>query len=338
MKKHFTFKTIIAGAMIATLLFSMSAIASEKNTDNTVANVGTTTNIEDTANTQDPNAAVQTQYRLVQGKISSVEKDGDYTKIEIENDDMGMIFTAENGVFVIDQKDNTNKTLQDLKKGMEITAVLSNNSIMTMSIPPITPGAVGFIINSEKGFIDLSIYDQDLTNAQNTLQLNIDDKTTIVDLQGSKKIFSQEDLKNNELLVFYGASTRSIPAQTSPSFVMILNSADAPQEGEGVPMPIDAPAAASIPAAKIQPAIALESSMPKPELASLRELTDTAGFTIKWTANDKPIILEKGNTKIEITVGKSTYSLNGEENSFSLETVLKDSKVFVSSELQTVLQ
>lgn len=314
MKKNFTFKKILAGAMIATLLFSMSAVASEKNTAN-----------ETKINAEQSSTENETQFQLVQGTISGIEKEDDYTKIQIDNDDMGMIFTVESDVFVIDQKDNSYKSIQDLEKGMEITAVLSNNSIMTMSIPPMTPGAAGFIINAEGSFIDLSTYNEDLTNSNNTLKLNIDEKTIITDIRGSKKMFSQEDLKNSELLVFYGASTRSIPAQTSPSFVMIL----APIAVEETAPETEAPEAKS------------QQQQPEkkaPELVALRELAEKAGFTIQWIANDKPIILEKENTKVEITVGKNTYLLNGKENVFSIETKLNDSKVFVSSELETILQ
>lgn len=316
MKKNFTFKKIFAGAMIATLLFSMSAVASEKNTKPLL--------ISPAQETQKENE-MQTQYQLVQGTISGIEKEKDYTKIQIDNDDMGMIFTVESDVFVIDQKDNSYQSIQDLKKGMEITAVLSNNSIMTMSIPPMTPGAAGFIINAEGSFTDLSAYNEDLTNSTNTLKLNIDEKTVITDIRGSKKAFSKEDLKNNELLVFYSASTRSIPAQTSPSFVMILASAAMEETAPEPQM--------KLPAVEIQ-----QTEKKAPELVALRDLAEKAGFTIQWTANDKPIVLEKENTKIEITVGKNTYLLNGKENSFSLETKLNDSKVFVSSELETILQ
>lgn len=319
MKKHFTFKKILAGAMIATLLFSMSAVASEKNTAPLLISPAQ-------QNQNQKENDMQTQYQLVQGTISGIEKEKDYTKIQIDNDDMGMIFTVENNVFVIDQKDNSYQSIQDLKNGMEITAVLSNNSIMTMSIPPMTPGAIGFIINTEGSFIDLSVYNEDLTNSQNTLKLNVDEKTVITDMQGSKKVFSQEDLKNNELLVFYGASTRSIPAQTSPSFVMILASESTVKE--------------SAPETEISSAETIQQQPVKKdaELVALRELAEKAGFTIQWTANDKPIILEKENTKIELTVGKNTYLLDGKENSFSIETKLNDSKVFVSSELETILQ
>ena len=34
------------------------------------------------------------------------------------------------------------------------------------------------------------------------------------------------DLKGSECLVFYTISTRSIPAQTTPEFVLILNTAE----------------------------------------------------------------------------------------------------------------
>ena len=58
-----------------------------------------------------------------------------------------------------------------------------------------------------------------LTGTGNTLALNLTEDVEIVDREGNP---TQEELANQDLLVLYGASTRSIPAQTTPSKIVVL--------------------------------------------------------------------------------------------------------------------
>lgn len=59
-----------------------------------------------------------------------------------------------------------------------------------------------------------------LVNASNTLSLNIGDKTEIVDIDGNA--VSKDELDCKVLVVFYDISTRSIPAQTTPSKIVVV--------------------------------------------------------------------------------------------------------------------
>ena len=42
---------------------------------------------------------------------------------------------------------------------------------------------------------------------------------------------------------------------------------------------------------------------------SLRYAVDNAGYTLKYTGKDKPILLTKGNTTYTITVGSADYTV-----------------------------
>lgn len=329
MKKNLQLKKILVGTVAAVALLSVSAIAEDRNT---LAKKGYVSPV--TQETQDKakedgimpisingeeGTAEKTEmkYRLVRGTIAEITKEEGYTRISIDNDDMGMVFTVENNVFVVDQKDGSYKSLEDLEKGMEITALLDNMSVMTMSIPPMTPGAIGFIMNEEGSNMDLSIYNKELTNKENTLKLNIDDKTIITDSRGARKVFTQEDIKESECLVLYGASTRSIPAQTTPYFVMIVNNKEMSSPKEEVNTP---------------------NQSTEPVLVSLREAAEKAGYTIKWISNDQPVLLEKEDIKIQISVGSNQYTLNGKQESLTLQTALQNSKIYISSELEAILK
>jgi hypothetical protein len=69
----------------------------------------------------------------------------------------------------------------------------------------------------ENTMVDL--FDKDLVSADHSLRLNKSDQTTVVSQDG--KAFEGE-LANRKLVVSYGASTRSIPAQTTPTKIVVL--------------------------------------------------------------------------------------------------------------------
>lgn len=308
MKKSFVLRRVVVSTMAMAALLSMTAIAADKTTEATI----TATEINDTAE------KFETKYQLVKGIIQSIEKKDGFTTISVSNDDMGMVFHVEDNVFVIDQKDGSYKKVSDLEKGMSITAVLDNNSPMTMSLPPQTPGAAGFVINDEKGFMDISVYNDELVNKSNSLKLNIGEDTKIVDIKGTKKAYTAEDLKNAEILVLYTTTTRSIPAQTTPSIVMVLDN-DELTGGSN-------------------------TTAPKPEedkaetTFGLREVAESTGYVIKWAGNNKPVALEKGNVKIEITIGSKICSINGVNTQLEKAPILENEKMVVTDEIKSILE
>ena len=54
------------------------------------------------------------------------------------------------------------------------------------------------------------------------MKLNIGENTVIMNTKGEQRVFTAEDIKNKNVAVIYDVTTRSIPAQTTPLFVMIL--------------------------------------------------------------------------------------------------------------------
>lgn len=311
MKKSIIMKRVLVSTMVSAALMSITVIASE---NSAAAPIQSETQETKKVNTE-------MKYRLVKGEIESIETKDGYTTINLNDGEMGMICNVKEDAFIINQADGSYKKASDLEKGMKVTGILENNTPMTLSIPPMTSGMAGFVIQDDKGgSIDLSIYDNELTNSENTLKLNIDKDTMITDIRGAKKVFTDEELKNSECLVLYTASTKSIPAQTSPDFVMILNNSemDSAQESEPV-KPEEA----------------------KPDLtkfSALREVSDSLGYKLNWTANDKPVILEKGDVKIEITVGSKLCSINGVVAQMETAPILKDSKITISDEYKVVFE
>lgn len=65
----------------------------------------------------------------------------------------------------------------------------------------------------------LDVFNSDLTNTDNTLTLNMTD-TTPVTVPNGQNFY--ENIADKLLMVIYGATTRSIPAQTTPEQVVVF--------------------------------------------------------------------------------------------------------------------
>jgi len=68
--------------------------------------------------------------------------------------------------------------------------------------------------------------------------------------------------------------------------------------------------------------------LPEQSFVPLREIAENEGFTVTWTANDKPVILQKDGIEIEITVGQQEYKKNGEALQSAKAPELKNSKIY----------
>lgn len=142
---------------------------------------------------------------------------------EVSNEAEGAVnLTVSEGTVLVDNQGNT-VAAEDIKAGDSVTMFYNANNPTLMVMPPrYTPDVL--VINTEKeGFAEVSSFSDELVNSQNTLALNIDDTTVIRYANGAKIIAKADDVKNSDAVVFYTSTTRSIPAQTTPSKVIILN-------------------------------------------------------------------------------------------------------------------
>lgn len=284
---------------------------------------------------------LESQYTTKSGTIKSIEKENNYYTISVTlpDDEFGIVYTADANAFIVNSENGNFMTFDELQNDMKISAVISKYAPMTMSLPPIT-NAIGFVVG-EENFVATGYFDEEWTSkdTQPMLQLNISEQTKIVDMAGSKKIFTQEDLKNQDCLVVYGATTRSIPAQTNPVFVMILDKQEI--EEEEVIDTIQQQEMTEKETQTEQKEI-LFTPLAPPEteppvdagnFVPLREIAENKGFTVTWTANDKPVLLQKDDTTIEITVGQKDYKKNGEVLQAEKVSELIQSKIYISENI-----
>ncbi len=219
-------------------------------------------------------------YTSISGKITSIEEKDGTLSILVGDRESGIIFNLYNDVTVLHEKDGEKETA-DLKKDQFVTVIYPKNSPMTLSLPGISSSAEVILIRTnEKDFCDVSLYNSELTNAENTLLINPSDDTVIRDLD--YKEVKKDNLSDKELVVLYSASTKSIPAQTTPSFVLALESevlSDSYIEG-GVRM------------------------------VALRKMAETNEFKVTWNQETKTVTLTKGAFSATVTIGQEIMGIN----------------------------
>ena len=264
----------------------------------------------------EPPAEETIGYSVLKGKIKevAVNEDGS-TRISVETETRGeIVFNETSDCMVI--ADNAVKALADLKAGMTVSVVMEDNAPMTLSLPPQTSAAVAIVVEGETpSNVAVDKFDEELTGK--TVKLIMDEKVQILDIRGTKQALTAEDIKNNKAIVIYGASTKSIPAQTTPYMVIVL-----PEE-EAVPTET----------AEVAEAAEEVKTLP------LREAADSLGYEIKWTSNEEPIVLTKGEKTVSLEINSDTITIDGDMvKDLSTDVVIVDGVTYVPSELVDLLK
>lgn len=211
------------------------------------------------------------------------------------------------------------KALSDLTDGSKIT-VFTGSYETTPLILPVQYTANVIIINGDKeGNVNVDTYladEEGYTNAANNLNIAAADDTKIVDKDEKEY---KGDLDKNDLIVFYGASTKSIPAQTTPTKVVVLGENEfALKQIEAAknatPAPTAAPEVTEAPqvsyAGLVNVVIGDKNvsdvyAKDNTTMVPLREVAEAAGFTVTWDAENRAVILNDGVYSLKI--GENSY-------------------------------
>ena len=211
------------------------------------------------------------------------------------------------------------KALSDLTDGSKIT-VFTGSYEPTPLILPVQYTANVIIINGDKeGNVNVDTYladEEGYTNAANNLNIAAADDTKIVDKDEKEY---KGDLDKNDLIVFYGASTKSIPAQTTPTKVVVLGENEfALKQIEAAknatPAPTASPKVTEAPqvsyAGLVNVVIGDKNvsdvyAKDNTTMVPLREVAEAAGFTVTWDAENRAVILNDGVYSLKI--GENSY-------------------------------
>lgn len=247
---------------------------------------------------------VQEKFLKLTGKFQSFEErtNGSLYSLIEKGEDIFAIVANETTV-VVDNLGNP----AELKEGMEFTAFVDADKPMLMIYPPQYSPELIVIHTTEPGFVEVDEFDKEFTGTK--LKLNLSDETVIENLSGTK--LDAEEVAETNTAVFYTASTRSIPAQTTPSKVIVL-SYDAKQDDNAVQEIIDKDFY-EVDGVKMIP---------------LRLVAEHLGWKVESTGNGA--VLSKDNTTFTITRGIKTFVHNGKDSEFeAAPSLLEPTKTYV---------
>ncbi|MED4554199.1 copper amine oxidase N-terminal domain-containing protein [Lysinibacillus capsici] len=210
--------------------------------------------------------------------------------------------------------DNTGKKVE-LQKGDKVLAYTFANKPQKYIYPPQFNPEVVIVETEEVGFVEVDYFFEDLTNTYDILKLNIGKETELFNEKGEK--VDAKDLAEKHLIVFYTASTKSIPAQTTPSKVIVLD-----DDSSTTKNPINE---------EIDNIIASDSyEVAGTKMVPLRVIAEKLGFKVDSTG--KGAILSKGNMSYTITRGEKTFGYNKALRTLTVAPTLKNTKTYVPVE------
>ena len=314
------YKKVMTMGMAMAMMGSTVAFATEET--KTGAEASTTvdatlvvpaTPIPVTAPIAEDEAVVETSdYILNTGKVSIVDKmeDGG-VQITIDNEQGGLRFMVSPDTKIVNSEDGTYITADKLVVDMAVAVAYPSNSPMGMSMPGYLGSVSVVIANADKSNVVVAEFDENLTSEKEMLALNISEETVIKSINGTKEAMTAEDVKDANVVAFYGVTTRSIPAQTTPSLILVLNDIEVPEAPEVPEVPEEVVAT----------------------LVELREEAKELDYKVVWQGKTAPVLVTGEDITIEIVIGDETYTVDGETKEAQIAPKLVDGVLMVSSDV-----
>jgi len=197
---------------------------------------------------------------------------------------------------------------EEINVGSTITGYYHANAPMIMIYPPQYSTEV-VVVEREDRNVKVDLFDKDYVSSDNLLKLNISDDTVIVSENG--EAFTGE-LADRKLVVVYGPSTRSIPAQTTPEKIVVLDKDvidDTDNQEDASPVaPIDVSNEAIL--VKDQPVsghYAYVSSYTNGQgvvMVPLRAIAESLGHEVTWDNDFRRVTID---SDISFTIGTDSF-------------------------------
>lgn len=265
----------------------------------------------------------QAAFVQASGKISSVEKSANSTTYIIASEENPFQFVVDESTLIFDKKGNP----VTLKQGDTVTLYMHANQPMILIYPPhYSPAVVIVGDESAPDFVKVSQFDENFVSEDNQLKLNISDDTVIVNEKGEKQ--TKEAVTKQNAIVFYGRSTFSIPAQTTPTKIVVFPKF----EDEIVEETPEAETPDQL-EAQLNAMIGKDFyEVNGKKMVPLRVVAEQLGYQVNATA--KGAILSKGALTYTITRGEKMYGYNKALREFTVAPALLESgKTYVEYDL-----
>ncbi|NLY45709.1 MAG: hypothetical protein GX053_06930 [Tissierella sp.] len=233
------------------------------------------------------------------GKITNVNSGEGRFSILAENDLENaldkLVSHLSDDVVILDEETMDSISMENLVEGMEVSIYYEKDTMMMLSYPPqLSPDVV--IVRSDDVDLNIKIdkFGKELVSDDNSLKLNLNDEVELEDLKGNK--IEKEDLANKDLIVFYGASTRSIPAQTTPKKVIAIKNHE-----------VKTLHYFNLNGTRINLGNIMYKTDDGELMIPLREITEVLDFNVGWDQETKSVKIEKDDYTASLTIGKSEY-------------------------------
>lgn len=159
------------------------------------------------------------------GKVTNITKNKKSVSITVDHAASGekMVFVLTEQVSLYDTNTGKSFAISDIKKGDGVKGYYHKDTIMPMIYPAqVEPDFLLINDSGEKPLSEVKVskFNPDFISKDKQLKLNISKETELVNERGQK--LEKEDLLGKELIVFYTMTTRSIPAQTTPSKIIAI--------------------------------------------------------------------------------------------------------------------
>ncbi|MDR7857446.1 copper amine oxidase N-terminal domain-containing protein [Tissierella sp.] len=276
-------------------------------------------------------------YIKYEGKITSITKNEKYISIMVKDDASdpynGMLFHIDEDVILLNDKAMDFISKDSFKEGQTVTGYYSKDTIMLMSLPAqLSPDLIILNEAEEPVTVEVSKFNKELISTDGMLKISPTDTTIITDKNGNK--VDKEDLVDRDLIVFYTISTKSIPAQTGPEKIIVMDKEDTVLEVE-TPEPevIQAEVSVLNKALINEKEITLDKELYKNEkdivMVPLRQIAETLGYEVNWNNDLRKAELTKGAQWTAVTIGEDNYSFAKMLVRLGAAPEIKDSTTYV---------
>lgn len=183
---------------------------------------------------------------------------------------------------------------QTVEVGDIVTGFYEADKPMIMIYPPQYETKI-LAVNVKDQQLKADIFDENLLSADKELKLNISNETQILDQAGKDY---KGKIASNKLLVVYNITTMSLPAQTAPEKIIVLNDTSKETETNISLMDI-------VVNNKVITAPAAFTTKDNTVMVPIRAISEALGYKVFWNNASKTVTL---NNSISLTVGKDYYT------------------------------
>ena len=264
-------------------------------------------------------------YMSFEGYVKEIKSNNGYTSVIMtdgKSDEVIGQFNLKGDILVVNQDSATIQALDKIEKGQKIRGFYRKDMPMILIYPPvINPEFIMISSEDTKNFVKHSYFDENLTSIDNNLKLNISDSSVLIDKHGKR--IDIEKLKNKDLVVVYDVSTKSIPAQTNPKQVIMLekDADEMPVKDEALEKIIDSGYMAN-----------------GVNMISLKQVADHFGYEASWDNATKTATLRKENSSFTVTIGQQMYGYNKSLQKFEVSPEIKDARTYVPESILELFQ